>query len=123
MSGMVITSRLLSGMSGFSSSSLGPTTSSSSGERWLGEQQEELTTVLPDIRSFWNNTADYVTSVSDVFGTHIENIGSRGGEHMRSYGHRITNTLTVSIGNLGAEGKTLQCQSQIQCEKKSAFNG
>jgi hypothetical protein len=92
---MVITSRLLSGLSGFISSSLGPSTSSSSGERWLGEQQEESTTVLPDIPSFCNNTVYDASSMSDVFGTHIENISSRGGEHMRSYGHRITHTLTV----------------------------
>ena len=103
MSGMVITSRLLSGLSGFSSSSLGPAISSSSGKRWLGEQQEESTTVLPDIPSFCNNTADDVSSVSDVFGTYVENIGSRGGEHMRAYGHRITHTLAVLIGNLRGE--------------------
>ena len=52
MSGMVITSRLLSGLSGFSSSSFGPVTSSSSGDRWFGEQHEESTTVLPDRPSF-----------------------------------------------------------------------
>ena len=92
---MVITSRLLSGLSGFSSSSSGPFTSSSRVERWLGEQQEESTTVLPDIPSFCNYTVYDASSVSDVFGTHIENIGSRGGEHMRSYGHRVTHTLTV----------------------------
>jgi hypothetical protein len=48
--------------------------------------------VLPDIPSFCNNTGDGVSSVSYVFGTHIENIGSRGGEHMRSYGHWVTHT-------------------------------
>jgi hypothetical protein len=100
---MVITSRLLSGLSGFSSSSFGPFTSSSRGERWLGEQQEESTTVLPDIPSFCNNRADGVSSVSDVFGTHIENIGSRGGEHPRAYGHRVTHTLTVLVRNLRGE--------------------
>ena len=51
MSGMVITSRLLSGLSGFSSS-FGPVTKSSSGDRWFGEQHEESTTVLPDRPSF-----------------------------------------------------------------------
>ena len=94
---MVITSRLLSGLSGFSSSSLGPATSSSRGERWLGEQQEESTTVLPDIPSFCNYTVYDASSVSDVFGTHIEDIGSRGGEHMRSYCHRVTHTLAVAV--------------------------
>jgi hypothetical protein len=68
--------------------------------------------VLPDIPSFCNNRADCVSSVSDVFGTHIENIGSRGGEHMRSYGHRVTNTLAVLIRNLGVEGIELQYQSE-----------
>ena len=94
---MVITSRLLSGLSEFSSSSLGPATSSSSGERWLGEQQDESSTVLPDMPSFCNYTVCGASSVSGVLGTHIENIGSRGGEHMRSYGHRVTHTLTVAV--------------------------
>ena len=70
--------------------------------------------MLPDIPSFCNNTADGLSSVSDVFGTHIENIGSRGGEHMRSYGHRVTNTLAVLIRNLGVEGIELQYQIQIE---------
>ena len=100
---MVITSRLLSGLSGFSSFSFGPATNSSSGERWLGEQQEESTTVLPDIPSFCNYTVYDASSVSDVFGTHIENIGSRGGEHPRAYGHRVTHTLTVLVRNLRGE--------------------
>ena len=71
---MVITSRLLSGLFGFSSSSFGPFTSSSRGERWFGEQQEESTNVFPERPSFCNNIADGVSSVSDVFGTHIAEV-------------------------------------------------
>ena len=67
----------------------------------MGEQQEESTTEFLGIPSFCNNTADCgVSSVSDVFGTHVENIGSRGGEHMRSYSYRVTHTLAVVVGNL-----------------------
>ena len=66
----------------------------------MGEQQDESTTVLPDIPSFCNYTVIDASCVSDVFGTHIENIGSRGGEHMRSYSYRVTHTHAVVVRNL-----------------------
>ena len=60
--------------------------------------------MLPDMPSFCNYAPGGVSSVSGVCGTHIENIGSRGGEHPRAYGHRVTHTLAVVEGNLGAGG-------------------
>ena len=61
--------------------------------------------------SFCKYTADGVSSVSDVFGTHIENIGSRGGEQMISYGHRVTHTLAVAVGDLG---KKISIEKSLQ---------